>query len=803
MPDRSLPAEFHAPVPMPEHDYPGGLQGGVPAPPKNPIERPIAAIRRYKWLIIGVVVAFSALGVVGSRFVTPLYQVRATIWVTSENSTENDRVGPIRSAELLSSTAWIELFKSFRIVDEVVRKLALYLEPAEPTDWPLFAGFALADRFLPGDYEVRTNPTSKTWMLQNGQGVVIERGAATDSIGRKAGFRWLLPAAAFQGAGERDIRFHVSTPRETSIRLIDKLTPRLQPGSNFLGLTYEETDPQVAARTLNQWVDEYIIVAADLKKRNVAEFAKILAEQLQYAERATQEAETAYERFRVNTITLPADGVPVAAGTAGQGAVANDPAISSFFQQKIEYDNLRADREALEKNIASASAATAPYEGLLLIPSVATSPGAEALRTALSTKYQLLAKLATDRQTFTDEHPTVKLTIASIAVIQNQTIPQLANQLLNQLRAREMDYERRIASGSRELQQIPPRTIEERRLSRAVQVSEGLYTNLKARYAEAQLAEASATPDIRVLDTAVAPLSPTTNTAPRILLMAIAAGLGVALGLALLLDRLDGRIRYTDQVISELGLPIAGAVPRIPKGGISGSSPEQVVQFVESIRSLRLHVVHSHSRERITLAVTSAAPGDGKSLVSANLALSFGEAGMRTVLVDGDTRRGALHKMFNLSISGGLTDLLAGHLSHADAVRATTHENLSFVSCGRRSSRSPELLTSPKLKEFVAYLSRSFDVVIFDTPPLAAGIDAFAVSAAAGSILMVMRMGQTERRLIAAKLSVLDRLPVEVLGAVLNSTPMTGEFQYYSYVSGYSVENDESGGALIAASNGR
>ena len=83
--------------------------------------------------------------------------------------------------------------------------------------------------------------------------------------------------------------------------------------------------------------------------------------------------------------------------------------------------------------------------------------------------------------------------------------------------------ERRIAGSSRELQQIPPRTIEETRLKRAVAVAEGLYTNLKARYAEAQLSEASATPDISVLDTAIAPLSPSSNTAPMIILIAFAA----------------------------------------------------------------------------------------------------------------------------------------------------------------------------------------------------------------------------------------------------------------------------------------
>jgi capsular exopolysaccharide synthesis family protein len=535
-------------------------------------------------------------------------------------------------------------------------------------------------------------------------------------------------------------------------------------------------------------------VAEDLKKRNVSEFANILEGQLKYAERATQEAEQAFEAFRVNTITLPTEGGPVAAGIEAT----RDPALQSYFDQKIQYDNLRHDREALEKNVSSAASGSAPYEALLLIPSVAQSPGAEALREAFRNLYQTQAKLRTERQHFTDEHPAVKELMVTVDLLQSRTIPQLASQLLAQLRERELDYQRRIEGASRELQRIPPRTIEEMRLKRAVTVAEGLYTNLKARFAEARLAEASATPDLSVLDTAIAPLSPTTNTAPRVILMGIAGGLAAGLALAFLLDRLDRRIRYADQATSELGLVIAGVVPRIPKRGISVGSPEQVTQFVESFRTLRMHVSHSLPGQRVALAVTSAAPADGKSLIAANLALSFAEAGMRTVLVDADTRRGGLHKMFEQRISGGLTEYLAGMDDVGEIVRATKHDNLSFVSCGRRHERSPELLATQRLNKLLQELTRSFDIVIVDTPPLAAGIDAYALSAATGQVLLVLRMGETEKRLVSAKLAVLDRLPVNVVGAVLNGVKPTGEFQYYAYSAGYAV--DRSQNELVAGS---
>jgi succinoglycan biosynthesis transport protein ExoP len=764
-------------------------------PEQSPLERPLAAVRRYKWLILGITVVASAAGVLASRFTTPRYEVRATMVVGTSNprpQSGNDRSsGPIRTADLLTSQSWIELFRSHRVVDEVVRKHSLYVEFADRADRPLFYGFTLAERFAAGAYELTIDRVGKKWQLATVGGAQVESGTAADSVGRAVGFRWQLPAAAYEGTGARTIQFNIVPPRDKSLELLSRVGTRLAQGSSFLWLTFADTDPRLGMNILNTWVREFLVVAAELKKKNVGEFALLLEEQLKLAEKATQDAESAYQNFRVGTIILPTEGGPVAA----RGLEERDPALASYFDQKIEYDNLRHDREALEQTIRQAAAGSAQYEGLLFIPSVAQSPGAEALREAFRNQYTLQADLRVKQQTFTDQHPSVMEAKAALAVLRTQAIPQLANQLLAQLRDRESDYQRRIAAASRELREIPPRTIEERRLSRAVTVAEQLYTRLKGSYAEAQLAEASAVPDVSVLDTAIAPLAPTKNTASMFMIAGVMGGLFFALGLALLLDQTDKRMRYPNQATSELGLVVAGAVPRIPKGGIDAKSPEQVVQFLESFRTLRMHVLQAGNGQRLTLAVTSAAPADGKSLISANLALSFAEAGLKTVLIDGDTRRGSLHRMHGFKAGPGLTEYLAGVIEIGQAVRATSHANLSLVSCGARHSRSPELLAGPRLKALVDGLSESFDVVIFDTPPLAAGIDAYAISAAAGRVLMVLRMGQTERRLAAAKLATLDRLPVDIVGAVLNAVPLTGEFQYYSYSPGYNLP--EPAGELV------
>jgi Mrp family chromosome partitioning ATPase len=143
------------------------------------------------------------------------------------------------------------------------------------------------------------------------------------------------------------------------------------------------------------------------------------------------------------------------------------------------------------------------------------------------------------------------------------------------------------------------------------------------------------------------------------------------------------------------------------------------------------------------------------------------------------------HEVFGLNGGQGLTEYLAGRASYDQVVHTTAHDRLSLVPCGSRQPHSPELLTSAALPRLVGELKARHDVVVFDTPPLAAGVDAYAIATALGNLLVIVRVGKTERRMAAAKLLLVDRLPIRVVGAVLNGVNLNGEFDYYGYASGY------------------
>lgn len=199
------------------------------------------------------------------------------------------------------------------------------------------------------------------------------------------------------------------------------------------------------------------------------------------------------------------------------------------------------------------------------------------------------------------------------------------------------------------------------------------------------------------------------------------------------------------------------------------------------------------------VTVTSPGSGDGKSFVSSNLALAFAYANHRTLLVDADLRRGALHRTLGLLRRPGLTDFLGGDASSEQVVQPTSYPSLDFLGSGSRRRDAPELIGSTRMADFVTNLRSHYGVIVVDTPPLGAGVDAFTLAMLAGNLVMVLRLGRTERQLAEAKLEMLRRLPVRLLGAVVNDVRYGSEYSAYAYYEdGYELTSEPLFRPLVA-----
>lgn len=776
-----------APAPAPYTGFPPPPTGGSPRGAANPLVRLLNAIRRFKWLILGLTVVGGGLGTIATRYMPEKYVVSAAIFLEERGGD----AGPVEASEFLSGQQWLELLKQPSVLDAVVRDQRLYIVGPNPgpgtssregptgPDASLFAEFDLAEQFVPGRYILNVGADGKRWELVQVSSGTKTRGVLGDSAGAGYGFKWVprpIPRMA-----EKSFAFTILTPREVTNQIQDALGTSLAPrGGRFVDITYDGTDPERARRTLNAVLRTFVAEATALKRGNLSDQSAALDSQLVAATQRLRDAEAALQNFKISTVTQRKEDVPVTPGLA----MTTSATYGQYFQQREVVDSLRRDRRELSEVLARAQGGDITLDQMLAIGVVRSSPELTRILTQIS---EAEASVREQLVRYTDVNPLVVSARQRVTALRTQTLPAYANAVIRRLDEEIASRENRIRNTEREMRDIPTRTITEQRLTREVELARSTEADIVKRAEIARLQEASSLPDLRILSEAVAPLEPAKNRKSVIIVLGTLAGLGLGLGLAFLLDLTDKRFRYMTQVSDDLGLTIVGVVPEIKRAKGETPSAEEAAQVIESFRTIRLNLSHVFPENApIALTISSPMPSDGKSLVSSNLALSFAEAGYRTILIDGDTRRGELHRTFGVERRPGLLDHLAGELTWRDVLHPTSHPQLSLLTSGSRHRNGPELMGSRKMTKLMDELRKEFEVIIVDSPPLGAGIDPFVLGTQTGNLMLVVRAGATERDFAEAKLQIIDQLPIRLLGAVLNDVRSTmTEYKYYSYTYGY------------------
>lgn len=757
----------------------GALATGGPSTGAG-IGRYFSTLLRYKWWALLILALGTGVGIMVGRLVQPTYLVQSKIWF--DGATGGAR-GPIQEGQLLSSGNWVELLRSFAVLDEVVQSQRLYIE-TESKNTALFGSFQLSERFRPGDYRLRLSEDGREYILETKSGALIAKAVRGDSLGKEVGFAWQPPRSGVRIA--KHIDFTVHRPRDRARELGRQLVTNMAKNGSFMQIELRGTDPVHLAATLNALVDRFVRLAAELKASRLTEFATILGEQLRIAEQNLTQAEIALESKRVTTITQPTEAP---GGLAAGTSQTNSPLTTTFVNLKLQQEQLAQDREALERAAARARGSAFSPAELEVIPAVQS---ASELRTALSELATKRAGLRTLEYRYTAEHPDVRRAAGEIQVLERETIPAMVNSLIGELRRREAQVQGRIDLASREMQGIPPRVMEEARLTRQISIADNLYTMLRQRHEEARLAALSSTPDVKVVDHAAVPSAPVKDERARILMLAIAASLGLIVAGVFMADKLDPRVRYPEEVTHGLRLPILAAIPRLKvRNGAVASDAENTTHVIEAFRTLRLSVLQARGDQSCFVAsITSPGTGDGKSFVAMNLAAALADQGYRTLLIDGDNRRGGLHRLVGATRIPGLMEVLAGTATIEQAAHRTPYPLLDLIPCGERLQTGPELLGSPAMAEMLKRARGIYSIILIDSPPLGAGVDPFVLGIAAQNMMLVLRTGQTDREYAEAKLSVLDRLPVRILGAVLNGVPAGGAYRYYGYLPGYEAVDE-------------
>jgi capsular exopolysaccharide synthesis family protein len=273
----------------------------------------------------------------------------------------------------------------------------------------------------------------------------------------------------------------------------------------------------------------------------------------------------------------------------------------------------------------------------------------------------------------------------------------------------------------------------------------------------------------------------------------IALFLGI--GILLVLDQLDDRPASFAEVEENFDEPILGQIPlEHPKNKKDGvpviHAEDDRHALVEANRNLRSSIVFmaSPTKPPKIIVLTSPIPGDGKSMTSANLAITMARSGAKVLLVDADLRRGVQHNHFSLPANPGLSEVLGGQLDWFKAVHPTSVPNLYLLSRGSCPRHPGELFATSALGKFVKEVASQYEYVLFDTSPVMAADDVSNLAPSVDGVIMVIRAGFTSGRVARAALDLLYLREMNIIGLVLNAVRANAsEYYYYKYKEYYAT----------------
>ena len=314
---------------------------------------------------------------------------------------------------------------------------------------------------------------------------------------------------------------------------------------------------------------------------------------------------------------------------------------------------------------------------------------------------------------------------------------------------------------------------------------EMIYDTILSKAKEFDIGTKDLFQNLKIVELATLSVKPARPNKTLALASSILAGLVLALVGAFFISYLDDSIKSQEDVENILHVPFLGYIPNIK----STSVVERDLQAhlhptsssAEGFRTLRAAISLIRNSERMkVIAVTSTIPSEGKSLVASNLAIVTAQTGLRTVLVDSDLRRPSVHKAFQLQSLTGLTSYLTERVSSiADITHSSVVANLDIICCGSTPSNPSELISSRRMVQFLEELSKRYDRIILDCPPVSAVADPLVVGAMADGIVFVTKFNKIRKGHAVRSIQRIQDSGINIIGLVLNDIDFEGKDSYY------------------------
>lgn len=315
-------------------------------------------------------------------------------------------------------------------------------------------------------------------------------------------------------------------------------------------------------------------------------------------------------------------------------------------------------------------------------------------------------------------------------------------------------------------------------LGQEIELKRASAAALRSEYEGYRLARAERANSLQILERAEVPSAASSPNRRAIVFVAFAVSLVAGAGLAFLFESLNTRLHGREEIERVAEMPVIATIPTARHANkralVNSASPAD-----EAFRRLGANILGAQGESELrTLLVTSAAPGEGKSTIVANLGRAFAQSGLRVVAVDADLRLPTLHQIFDVPNNTGLSTVLEG-APVATGVIETSVPRLSLMPSGPRSDNPGELIASAPMADVLAELGRDFDTVVLDTPAFLAASDSLMLARHVDGVLLVVRQDHVRREAVLTVRKELTRVNAHSLGVVVNRGDTVDVHWYY------------------------